>query len=575
MKIFKSEIVIKNFINFILIIFSINLINSILISLHLYNSFLSLCCLVATYFIFFYYYYLDYKEKKNDKLFYLFIIFSILFWLFAFPAAINGYDDLAAYLVFAMKLVDIGTLPVEELSPRKIYNYGGLYPYQGYIAKINPSLLNFVEPVMGLFSFVIVINFLNINKLTKTLIITLLFLTPLMGSKIIANTAGVYTYCFYNFIIILLYFFHKKVDFSKIYKFSINSSQIVFLLMIFCFLISLSIRPFHAVFNIFILISFIMLNFNKIFEKVNLTKIILSLIMILIFIYPYILSSYKSSDTLLFPILGKGWHIVDEALSSFNFLFILELESVSQFVLLILSIFKNDYFFTIGLILVLLNLTNNKNKDKGKKIFLASSYVTYYMMIFFQAGPDLTYRYNFSLNLSFIILNLIILDWKFLKYEKKFKELLIAIPVISIIIMISAFIYAGKTVKENRIKYKEYELKQVLIKDISHLKELRLNNDLNKIAISSAYAYTFYNEGFKNLIINDTPLQMNPWFNKELKIEYKNLDKSMLNYYKNQKIKYILIGSDYDKFPFYKDFIDKNFRKIFTSNLNYFVFEMN
>ena len=64
MKIFKSEIVIKNFINFILIIFSINLINSILISLHLYNSFLSLCCLVATYFIFFYYYYLDYKEKK-------------------------------------------------------------------------------------------------------------------------------------------------------------------------------------------------------------------------------------------------------------------------------------------------------------------------------------------------------------------------------------------------------------------------------------------------------------------------------------------------------------------------------
>ena len=98
---------------------------------------------------------------------------------------------------------------------------------------------------------------------------------------------------------------------------------------------------------------------------------------------------------------------------------------------------------------------------------------------------------------------------------------------------------------------------------------------LNKIAISSAYAYTFYNEGFKNLIINDMPLQMNPWFNKEFKISYKKLDKSMLNYYKDQKIKFILIGSDYDKFPYYKNFIDKNFRKIFTSNLDYFVFEMN
>ena len=575
MKIFQSDIKTKNFTNFILVIFFINLINSILTSLHLYNSLLSLSCLISTYFLFFFYFYSDYKKNKNDKLFYLFIIFAILFWLFAFPAAINGYDDLAAYLVFAMKLVDIGTLPVEELSPRKIYNYGGLYPFQGYIAKINPSLLTFIEPVMGLFSFVVVINFLNINKLTKILIIALLFLTPLMGSKIIANTAGVYTYSFYNFIIILLFFFYEKINFSKIYKVNINSCQIVFLLMVFCFLISLSIRPFHAVFNIFILTSFIVQNHNKIFEKINLSKIFLILTISLIFIYPYILSSYKSSGTLLFPILGKGWHIVDETLSSFNFLFILELQSISQFFILFFSIFKNDYFFTIGLILILLNLINNKNKDKSKKIFLAISYIVYYMMIFFQAGPDLTYRYNFSLNLSFIILNLIIFDWKFFKYNEKLKELLVAIPIISIIIMCSAYVYAGKTVKENRIKFKEYDLIKVLTKDINQLKELELNNELNKIAISSAYAYTFYNEGFKNLIINDTPLQMNPWFNKELKISYKKLDNSMLNYYKDQKIKFILIGSDYDKFPYYKNFIDKNFRKIFTSNLDYFVFEMN
>ena len=90
---------------------------------HIYLSIGSVSALIFAFIVLFY-------ELRSDKILFTFVVFLLLYWLFAFPAAINGNDDNTAYLIFARDFYDSIQKTIQPLSERRIFSVGGIYAFQ-------------------------------------------------------------------------------------------------------------------------------------------------------------------------------------------------------------------------------------------------------------------------------------------------------------------------------------------------------------------------------------------------------------------------------------------------------------
>ena len=186
----------KIFFKFFKLYFLINLILSITLSFSIFTITqgiisISIIFLISFYFIL--------KTKINGfEKFLLFslTLFSVLFWIFLFYPALNGNDDLKAYLFFQERTANQGFLSIDPFSARRMYTLGGLFPFQGSLSHFDLRYLSFIEPGLGLLLISLSIIFFSKNNFSKIICLAIIFSSPLLGARILANTIGVYTLIF-------------------------------------------------------------------------------------------------------------------------------------------------------------------------------------------------------------------------------------------------------------------------------------------------------------------------------------------------------------------------------------------
>ena len=126
----------------------------------------------------------------------------------------------------------------------------------------------------------------------------------MLGSKILANTIGVYTLIFFTFVILHCYLTLINED-------EVFVTQSVSMI-IFSTVLSLTIKPIPFVFNSLIII-FLLIHLIKNSINFKLIQILFVLIVLcIVYLFPFLKASYESSGTFIYPFLGDGFRAPSE-----------------------------------------------------------------------------------------------------------------------------------------------------------------------------------------------------------------------------------------------------------------------
>ena len=380
-----------NLLIYSLIIFNF-IISIFLITKNLYLN-ISLIIGICFYLNFFFHLFVNYN--KNLKIDYIFIIFFISYWSFIFLPGINAYDDLSSYLVFAEKTIDNGLLPVEELSVRRSYTLGSLFLFKGIFSKINSNFIVLVEPILGLILISTLIIIFNKNKFKRSICLSLLFITPFLGSKVILNSEPVWIMVFFSYIMIHLIYISKK-----------KNNFLVLSLIILC--LSLLYRPTTFLFN-FLSIFYSLFYLKKKIIKLLLGKELLIFVVIgSVIFFPYINALYQSSGTFIYPITGTGWHTQISIFADFPLNHYESIHSFKDLIFFSKDILFGNLIFLITLLIFLFIYLNKKNKFY---IYLFIIYIINYVAVSSSIGIDWAPRYTFPISLSIILFFFILFNF--------------------------------------------------------------------------------------------------------------------------------------------------------------------
>ena len=545
--------IIKNIKYLFIIFLTFNIILSSSIFLNLLSYKICILLIILFYFYIFSLSIINLKKNINST---YFIIFFIVYWLFFFVPGINAHDDLSSYLVFAEKFFDNGNIPEDTLSVRRSYSLGGSFIFKGVLSKFNPNYFTLFEPILGLLLISIIILSSDISSQKKFLCLSFLMFCPFLGSKIILNTEPVFIMAFFSLVIILLvnqYQLKKDPNFNGI--------------LIFFVLIPVLYRPTTFLFNILMLSYFLYyhLTFNKnvmnsliiLFSKKN----FIIVISILLIFYPFVISSYNSAGTLIYPIFGKGWQNESEIFSDFPLNYYSKIKNFEDVAYFLKIFFIKNFFLTViivsGLILYL--------KEKRKiYLILVVFYFFNCLAISFSIGVSWVLRYSFPVALA-ILLFFIISHKEILSIKKKFIQFGYIFLIISSLI-IYFIVGSDVNLKRNNSKFLGYD--EGLISQINDLK-----NNINlsdKLLVNSIFSLAIYKSGFKNINIYDTPLVMQPWIKKETNInDFSKFEKEFVEYYKSLDIDYFI--TDYIVYKnqdVFKKLLLNNFELKFVKKLN-------
>ena len=551
----RSELNITNNFKFLFILFlSFNLILSLFIIFKLLSYKICIILLLAFYFYIFVQLIINLKKNIESSYFFLFFF---LYWLIFFVPGVNAHDDLSSYLVFAEKFFDNGNIPEETLSVRRSYSLGGSFLFKGALSKFNPNYLTLFEPLLGILLISIIIFSSDISFEKKFLCLSFLMICPFLGSRIILNTEPVFIMAFFSLAIILL---------VNNYKLK-NDNKLIGMLIFFVF-IPILYRPTTFLFNSLMLVYFfyILLSNNKnikiilynIFSKKN---VLMFFLLILVF-YPYLISSFNSAGTFIYPILGKGWQNETEIFSDFPLNFYSKINSFEDIIYFLKIFFIKNFFFPIivltGSILYLI-------EKKKLYLIIILFYILNCLAISFSIGVGWVLRYSFPVALA-ILLYFIISHKKIIGINKKF----IHVSYISLILVgILIYITVGENVnlKRNNSKYLGYN--KNLITQINELKYNIKSSD--KLLVNSIFSLAIYKSGFKNISIYDTPLVMQPWIKQaNISIEdFKSFEKEFIKYYKLLEIDYFITDHVvYNNQNIFEKLLYNNFDLEFTKELN-------
>ena len=528
---------IKNFSIFISIYFLLNLLTSITLSFAIFSIFQGLIFLLSIFIISFFLI-LKNNTLKYEKIFFCLIIFlSLFFWSFFFDPALNANDDFTAYLHFYEKTALEGTLSVDPLSSRRMYTLGGLFPFQGSLSSFKLSYLSLIEPTLGILLTSVAIISFNKHFLTKTLCIILLMLSPLLGSKVLANTIGVYILVFFSYTILNFY--------SLFLKKNSRFKELSLILIIISTSLSLAIKPIPFIFNS-IIIFFLIINVIML-KKINFKffyYILIGLFLSVLYLYPFLKASYESSGTLIYPILGDGWRNSDGPQVFNLYLNILNFKSFAYY---IIQPFK-DFFFVCTITMMILLI---KNRDFFLKFSIFISYIIFYLTIVFTVGDDLTLMKRYSFPISFsIILFLLNFSLKNIYFFSNKRFISYMMFIVLFFILIFAWFLKGEQVNTNRNKVINFFNKVDFTRDLEKINFLK--EDDSKILTTGQLSIFLLKNNFENLIIFDVPFQMLPWRKKlnmiteDDDLSEKSLSENFYRYLENNKIKYIIVDNIVD-----------------------------
>ena len=234
-----------------------------------------------------------------------FIALLLAFWQYAgcvYSYTFSGLDDYHAYFVFPQKMLQIGSLGADPFSDRRLLSaLGG----QSFLQALSFSVLGersgyLIDPGCALLvTLGLIIGYCQRKKVSKTatlaIAIGLLSLNPIR-----LNTSGVLIpVCLFLALFNLL-----EGERLKTTNIPNNAAIVGLLAAAICALKSTWI-PTCMLFFTF---SYFFLIIGSKTKNKAIYEFCLAAILLSLFVLPWSISLYQSSGTLLYPILGKGFH---------------------------------------------------------------------------------------------------------------------------------------------------------------------------------------------------------------------------------------------------------------------------
>jgi hypothetical protein len=213
----------------------------------------------------------------------------------------NTSDDYHAYLVFPHKMLQLGSMGLEPFSERRMTSLGGQSFLHTFIVSVlSDTNLNIIDPSLALIITIgLIIGFLKENQAsTRRVIFTILLVLLIAVPK--ANTTSM------MLPVALFLSLFRTLDSKEIDRSSWVSNACIIALIsaAICTLKSSLIPASVIVFAVSYLCYFISSNTKiKVVWEFGLATVLVG-----IFLLPWMISLYQSSGTLLYPLLGKGYH---------------------------------------------------------------------------------------------------------------------------------------------------------------------------------------------------------------------------------------------------------------------------
>ncbi|MEG4320126.1 MULTISPECIES: hypothetical protein [unclassified Microcoleus] len=213
----------------------------------------------------------------------------------------NTSDDYHAYLVFPHKMLQLGSMGPDPFSERRIVSLGGQsFLHTLILSALSDTNLNLIDPALPLIITVgLILGFFKENKAsTKRIIFTILFLLLIAVPK--ANTTSM------MLPVALFVSLFRTLDSKELERnhWARNACILALIAAALCALKS-SLIPACVFLFAASYICYLISSESK--QKVVL-ELVLTTVLVGIFLLPWMISMYQSSGTLLYPLLGKGYH---------------------------------------------------------------------------------------------------------------------------------------------------------------------------------------------------------------------------------------------------------------------------
>jgi hypothetical protein len=213
----------------------------------------------------------------------------------------NTSDDYHAYLVFPHKMLQLGSMGLEPFSERRIVSLGGQsFLHTLILSGLSDTNLNLIDPALPLLIIVGLIlgylreNTASIHRVIFTVLVVLLIAVPKANTTSMMVPVALFVSLF------------RTLDSKEIDRnyWVANACIIALISASLCTLKSSLIPASALVFTVSYICYFISSNSKlKVVLEFGLATVLVG-----IFLLPWMISSYQSSGTLLYPLLGKGYH---------------------------------------------------------------------------------------------------------------------------------------------------------------------------------------------------------------------------------------------------------------------------
>lgn len=213
----------------------------------------------------------------------------------------NTSDDYHAYLVFPHKMLQLGSMGPDPFSERRIVSFGGQsFLHTLILSGLSDTNLNLIDPALPLIITVgLILGFFKQNPAsTKRILFTILFLLLIAVPK--ANTTSM------MLPVALFVSLFRTLDSKEIEHnhWAANACILALIAAAICALKSSLIPACVFLFAV----SYICYWISSHSKQKVIFELVLTTVLVGIFLLPWMISMYQSSGTLMYPLLGKGYH---------------------------------------------------------------------------------------------------------------------------------------------------------------------------------------------------------------------------------------------------------------------------
>ena len=321
------------------------------------------------------------------------IVFIILYGVAAGSKfQYNHHDDHHAYLVFPYKMLGAGSLELEPFNERRLLALGGQSILQAFLmGAFNTQKVCVADMGLGWLVFIgLILSHCIYRRLSPYHIVMILLAIhliqlPIVNVSSVCTGIALFYALIYTFIVA-----QPKQQFQKLFMISLIAAGLC------------SLKSSHILACGLLILLIYLIGENQTFmHKVKGLAIIA--LLCALFLLPWMINMYQSNGTLLFPLLGKGYH--GSAYSTFPDVScgVYNLESLGKMIKYLIK----DSAFILSFVLVVLPFIVASEGRHNHRTLAAAFLATWIAAIVLDFHSGLQWRYDFAFTFTFLTFQIV------------------------------------------------------------------------------------------------------------------------------------------------------------------------